>query len=63
MKFKKGDRVEVLSPAEEKGMQGHIIALNDAECVVRITKAGEGHNTTKLIGRHLPYFHTDLKGI
>lgn len=63
MKLKIGDRVEILSPEEEKGMQGRIIAANDAECIVRITKAGVGHNTTKLIGKNLPYFYDDLRGI
>jgi hypothetical protein len=61
--FKERDRVEVLRPEEEKGMKGVVVAVNDAECIVKITQAGPSHSTTKLIGEKLPYFHDDLKGI
>lgn len=64
MKLKIGDRVEVLFPPEEEGVQGVITAeYGRREVIVKITRAGKGHNTIKLIGKKLPYFPTDLKGI
>lgn len=63
MKFKQHDRVEVVSPPHERGMKGIVLEVSTKYCIVRITQAGNGHNTTKLIGEEITYAHTELKGI
>lgn len=63
MRLKRFDRVEVIAPEHHKGMQGIVLEVSEKWCIVRITRAGKGHNTTKLIGEEITYARTELKGI
>lgn len=63
MRLKKFDRVEVIAPEHQKGMQGIVLEVSERWCIVRITRAGLGHNTIKLIGEEITYARTELKGI
>ncbi len=61
-KFGPRDRVEILR-ASDKGCRGVVANADEKFCVVKITSAGPGHNTVKLIGKRIRYKHSELKGI
>lgn len=61
--FKKGDKVEILSPEKYKGARGRVTSVSKNGYGVKITQAGSSHNTTKYIGSTIGCLHGDLKGI
>jgi len=59
--FQKGDRVEVLSPREEKGARGVVTRVDSSGCTVKIVSSGPGFKMTKKIGEEIGYLKRNLK--
>jgi len=61
--FVNGDKVEVLSPREEKGAQGIVTEVTSKGCTVRITSSGPSFKMTKKIGEEIGYLKRNLRRI